>query len=126
MSGVFPENCFKSPRCSYEGCLQCNGGVGCSLYVWQISGEDQLLDVRVSNDGMSHKCGHTSHFGVGVAIKLNSGLVTDSSPQSNYYQLCTSGPKPGFNQGFQAIKNGRKAIVPSVITTFLGLLMPWK
>lgn len=57
--------------------------------------EGELLDVCVTYDGTWHKRGHTSHFGVGVAIELESGLVLDYSVHSNYCQLCTQGPKPG-------------------------------
>lgn len=62
------------------------------------SGDDELLDVCISYDGTWHKRGHTSHFGVGVAVELNSGLVIDYSVQSNYCQVCAQGPKPGSQE----------------------------
>lgn len=66
-----------------------------SVWKAEMSQGEELLDVCVSYDGTWHKRSHTSHFGVGVAIELNSGLVLDFSVQSNYFQVCTQGKKPG-------------------------------
>ncbi|CAN8016792.1 unnamed protein product, partial [Ixodes persulcatus] len=55
----------------------------------------ELLDVSVSFDGTWHKRGHTSHFGLGAVIELDSGLVLDFSVQSNYCHACSMGPKDG-------------------------------
>ncbi|KAM7312937.1 hypothetical protein ISCGN_009841 [Ixodes scapularis] len=52
-----------------------------------------LQDVSVSYDGTWHKRGHTSHFGVGVAIELETGLVLDYAVVSNYCHGCRIGPK---------------------------------
>ncbi|KAG0428678.1 hypothetical protein HPB47_024356 [Ixodes persulcatus] len=54
---------------------------------------DELVDVAVSFDGTWHKRGHTSHFGLGAAIDLDSGLVLDFAVQSNYCHGCSLGPK---------------------------------
>ncbi|KAM7303206.1 hypothetical protein ISCGN_013186 [Ixodes scapularis] len=51
------------------------------------------LDVCISYDGTWHKRGHTLHFGVGVAIELETGLVLDFSVQSEYCHGCELGPK---------------------------------
>ncbi|KAM7298379.1 hypothetical protein ISCGN_018975 [Ixodes scapularis] len=56
------------------------------------AGSDRL-DVCISYDGTWHKRGHTSHFGVGVAIELETGLVLDFSVQSKYCHGCELGPK---------------------------------
>lgn len=58
--------------------------------------DGERLDVCVTYDGTWHKRAHTSDFGVGVAIKVISGLVLDYTVHSNYCQLCTQGPKPGI------------------------------
>lgn len=55
-------------------------------------GDNGLLDVCVTYDGTWHKRGHTSHFGVGAAIELETGLVLDFSVQSNYCHGCSLGP----------------------------------
>ncbi|CAN7936875.1 unnamed protein product [Ixodes hexagonus] len=44
--------------------------------------ESDHLDVCISYDGTWHKRGHTSQFGVGVAIELETGLVIDFAVQS--------------------------------------------
>ena len=48
----------------------------------------------VSYDGTWHKHGHGSHFGVGVAVDVQSGLVLDTQVLSNYCHRCEVGPKP--------------------------------
>ncbi|GFS26282.1 hypothetical protein ElyMa_005208700 [Elysia marginata] len=48
----------------------------------------------ISYDGTWHKRGHSSHFGVGVAIDCNSGFVLDTQVLSNYCHGCEVGPKP--------------------------------
>lgn len=52
-----------------------------------------VVDVCVSFDGTWHKRGHTSHFGLGAVIELDSGLVLDFSVASNYCHGCSIGPK---------------------------------
>ncbi|CAN7944596.1 unnamed protein product, partial [Ixodes hexagonus] len=59
---------------------------------------DDLLDVCVSYDGTWQKRGHTSHFGVGAVIELETGLVLDFSVQSNYCHGCNLGPKKDSNE----------------------------
>ncbi|CAN8006086.1 unnamed protein product, partial [Ixodes hexagonus] len=54
-----------------------------------------VVDVCVSFDGTWHKRGHTSHFGLGAVIELDSGLVLDFSVASNYCHGCSIGPKEG-------------------------------
>lgn len=53
------------------------------------------LDVCVSFDGTWHKRGHTSHFGLGAVIEIDSGLVLDFAVMSNYCHACSLGPKDG-------------------------------
>lgn len=52
-----------------------------------------VVDVCVSFDGTWHKRGHTSHFGLGAVIELDSGLVLDLSVASNYCHGCSIKPK---------------------------------
>lgn len=54
---------------------------------------EDLLDVCVTFDGTWHKRGHTSHFGVGVVIEIETGLVLDFAVISNYCHGCSLGPK---------------------------------
>ncbi|KAG0415860.1 hypothetical protein HPB47_006970 [Ixodes persulcatus] len=53
------------------------------------SAESDLLDVCISYDRTWHKRGHTSQFGVGVAIELETGFAM----QSKYCHGCQLGPK---------------------------------
>ncbi|CAN7978688.1 unnamed protein product, partial [Ixodes persulcatus] len=64
------------------------------------SAESDLLGVCISYDGTWHKRGHTSQFGVGVAIELETGLVIDFAVQSKYCHGCQLGPKEG-TEGFE-------------------------
>ncbi|CAN7976266.1 unnamed protein product, partial [Ixodes persulcatus] len=65
-----------------------------------MSAESDLLGVCISYDGTWHKRGHTSQFGVGVAIELETGLVIDFAVQSMYCHGCQLGPKEG-TEGFE-------------------------
>lgn len=60
-----------------------------------FAGDQALQDVSVSYDGIWHKKDHTSHFGVGVAIEQETGLVLDYAVVSNYCHGCSLGPKEG-------------------------------
>ncbi|KAH7947439.1 hypothetical protein HPB52_011965 [Rhipicephalus sanguineus] len=52
-------------------------------------------DVTVVYDGTWHKCGHTSHIGVGAVIDFYTGLILDAVVLSNHCLGCQTGPKPG-------------------------------
>ncbi|KAM7284806.1 hypothetical protein ISCGN_001900 [Ixodes scapularis] len=71
------------------------------------SDSGDLMDVCVTYDGTWHKRGHTSHFGVGVAIELETGLVLDYSVQSNYCHGCSLGPAQGSDSHEDWAKNHR-------------------
>lgn len=64
------------------------------------SAENDLLDICITFDGTWHKRGHTSQFGVGVAIELETGFVIDFSVKSKYCHGCQMGPKEG-SEGFE-------------------------
>lgn len=51
-------------------------------------GEDTVTDIGVSFDGSWHKRGHTSNYGVGVVIELQTGLVIDYCVLSKVCQVC--------------------------------------
>ena len=51
-----------------------------------------MLDVAVSFDGTWHKRGHSSRFGVGVVIELESGLILDAEVLSTYCRGCSKAP----------------------------------
>lgn len=56
--------------------------------------EDSIIPIVVSYDGTWHKRGHSSHYGVGVVIELNTGLVLDTEVLSNICHACnTQTPK---------------------------------
>ncbi|RUS68925.1 hypothetical protein EGW08_023314 [Elysia chlorotica] len=57
-------------------------------------GQLQVPATTISYDGTWHKRGHSSHFGVGVAIDIESGFVLDTQVLSNYCHGCEVGPKP--------------------------------
>ncbi|KAM7284353.1 hypothetical protein ISCGN_001447, partial [Ixodes scapularis] len=71
------------------------------------SDSGDLMDVCVTYDGTWHKRGHTSHFGVGVAIELETGLVLDYSVQSNYCHGCSLGPAQGSDSHEDWAENHR-------------------
>lgn len=50
--------------------------------------DDGILDIAVSYDGTWMKRGHTSNFGVGIAIDLITGLVLDFKVYSRYCHAC--------------------------------------
>ncbi|KAG0419846.1 hypothetical protein HPB47_003840 [Ixodes persulcatus] len=58
-----------------------------------VNNADELLDVCVSYDGTWQKRGHTSNFGVGAVIEVNTGLVLDFSVHTKYCHGCNLGPK---------------------------------
>ncbi|KAM7302316.1 hypothetical protein ISCGN_017833 [Ixodes scapularis] len=66
----------------------------------ETSAENDLLDICITFDGTWHKRGHTSQFGVGVAIELETGFVIDFSVKSKYCHGCQLGPKEG-SDGFE-------------------------
>lgn len=66
-----------------------------------VRNSSDLADTSVSYDGTWHKRGHTSHFGLGAAIDLESGLVLDFSVHSNYCHGCNLGPKEGETEHVQ-------------------------
>ncbi|ELU11566.1 hypothetical protein CAPTEDRAFT_193814 [Capitella teleta] len=43
-----------------------------------------VLDICISFDGAWHKRGHSSHYGVGIAIKVKSGLIIDVHTDPKY------------------------------------------
>ena len=45
-------------------------------------------------DGTWHKRGHSSHYGVGIGIDLETGFVIDFEVLSNYCHGCATGPSP--------------------------------
>ncbi|XP_070390930.1 uncharacterized protein [Dermacentor albipictus] len=51
-------------------------------------------DITVVYDGTWHKCGHTSHIGVGAVIEYHTGLILDAVVLSNQCLGCQTGPKP--------------------------------
>uniref|UniRef100_A0A1B6JRX1 Mutator-like transposase domain-containing protein n=4 Tax=Proconiini TaxID=565685 RepID=A0A1B6JRX1_9HEMI len=52
--------------------------------------DDTVVDIGVSFDGSWHKRGHTSNYGVGVVIELQTGLVIDYCVLSKYCQVCVN------------------------------------
>ncbi|GFR67204.1 hypothetical protein ElyMa_001991900 [Elysia marginata] len=55
----------------------------------------------ISFDGTWHKCGPSSHHGVGVPIDCKTGLVLDIQLRSNYCHGCEVGPKPYDDNNLQ-------------------------
>lgn len=50
--------------------------------------DDSVIDLGVSYDGSWHKRGHTSNYGIGCVIELQTGLVIDYCVLSKYCQVC--------------------------------------
>ncbi|CAN7978553.1 unnamed protein product [Ixodes persulcatus] len=74
-----------------------------------VNNADDLLDICVSYDGTWQKRGHTSNFGVGAVIKVNTGLVLDFSVHSKYCHGCNLGPKEDA-EGYQAWMESHKDV----------------
>lgn len=81
------------------------------FYIAQILGSDfnrsDVVPVVVTYDGTWHKRGHSSHFGIGIVIELNTGLILDYKVLSNYCHGCEIGPKPQ-DPNYEAWKNVHK------------------
>ena len=80
---------------------------------------DSVIPIAITYDGTWHRRGHSSHFGVGVIIELNTGLVIDAHVMSNYCHGCARGPKYG------------DPLLPAWIrisarTTMKGLHLAWR
>lgn len=81
--------------------------------------EDSLLDVCVSYDGTWHKRGHTSNYGIGIVIEVQTGLVLDYVVLSKYCHTCAvtttelGADSPEFDIWFQGHK-------PDCSTNFHG------
>ena len=59
------------------------------------------MPITVSYDGTWHKRGHSSHYGIGVIIHLETGFVIDFQVLSNHCHGCGIGPSrddPGYEQ----------------------------
>lgn len=50
--------------------------------------DESIIDVSVSYDGTWHKRGHTSNYGIGVVIELQTGLVIDYAVLSKFCRKC--------------------------------------
>ncbi|CAN7978555.1 unnamed protein product [Ixodes persulcatus] len=74
-----------------------------------VNNADDLLDICVSYDGTWQKRGHTSNFGVGAVIEVNTGLVLDFSVHSKYCHGCNLGPKEDA-EGYQAWMESHKDV----------------
>lgn len=61
--------------------------------------DDSVIDIGVSFDGSWHKRGHTSNYGVGCVIELQTGLVINYCVLSKYCQVCaaTGSESPEFD-----------------------------
>ena len=70
----------------------------CGMYATEQVSESGVQVVGVSYDGTWHKRGHSSHYGVGVAIDIDSGLVLDTHTVSNYCAGCNSAPPVDSDQ----------------------------
>lgn len=57
-----------------------------------LAGEE-ILNIAVSYDGTWHKRGHTSHYGMGIAIDVLTGLVIDFHILSRYCSACDQNKK---------------------------------
>ena len=55
--------------------------------------EDSVIDIAIGYDGSWHRRGFSSHYGIGVIIELNTGLVLDVHIMSNLCLICQKGPK---------------------------------
>lgn len=51
----------------------------------------KIIDIESSYDGTWHKRGHTSMYGVGIAIDILTGLVVDFEVLSKYCHMCVHG-----------------------------------
>ncbi|CAN8026270.1 unnamed protein product [Ixodes persulcatus] len=74
-----------------------------------VNNADDLLDICVSYDGTWQKRGHTSNFGFGAVIEVNTGLVLDFSVHSKYCHGCNLGPKEDA-EGYQAWMESHKDV----------------
>ena len=45
---------------------------------------DDIIDIAVTFDGSWQKRGHSSHYGLGAVIELETGLVLDYEAYSSY------------------------------------------
>ena len=45
---------------------------------------DDIIDIAVTFDGSWQKLGHSSHYGLGAVIELETGLVLDYEAYSLY------------------------------------------
>ena len=52
-------------------------------------GEDDIIDISVSFNGSWQKRGHTSLYGVGTVIDLETGLILDYQAYSQYRHVCS-------------------------------------
>ena len=77
-----------------ERCMKRAGEHVASTTTHENPGQLAIPATAVSYDGTWHKRGHSSHFGVGVAVDVQSGLVLDTQVLSNYCHGCEVGPKP--------------------------------
>ena len=57
--------------------------------------------VDISYDGTWHKRGYSSHYGVGVVVDIDSGLILDTHTVSNYCRGCEKAP-PSDSASFTA------------------------
>ncbi|XP_035827211.1 uncharacterized protein LOC118478202 [Aplysia californica] len=69
-----------------------------NVYTTERSSPSGVQVVNVSYDGTWHKRGHSSHYGVGVAIDVDSGYVLDTYTVSNFCTGCTRAPDPDSPQ----------------------------
>jgi hypothetical protein len=69
---------------------------------------DDVLDICVSFDWTWHKRGHSSHYGVGIAIEVESGLIIDAQVLSNFCVGCKRAPPPESDPKFLDWKANHK------------------
>ena len=70
--------------------------------------EDSVIDIAIGYDGSWHRRGFSSHYGIGVIIELNTGLVLDVHVMSNLCLICQKGPKTtddNYDQWFNEHKS---------------------
>lgn len=72
-----------------------------------LANSDEKTNIAISFDGTWHKRGHTSLFGVGIAIDLVTGFALDFDCKSKYCHACEIGPKPSDNN-YNEWKNSHK------------------
>ena len=68
--------------------------------------EDSVIDIGY--DGSWHRRGFSSHYGIGVIIELNTGLVLDVHVMINLCLICQKGPKTtddNYDQWFNEHKS---------------------